>query len=88
MLAFPPKVGVAMFAKQRLPPMQTSKHEVALMNCQGEVEDPPRAAVQHKGQQLLGKIRVFTWHKLKKSAEELRHYNEQIITSLRIKFNG
>lgn len=40
---------LAVFARQILPPMQTSKQKAALIICQGEVEDPPWAAVQQRG---------------------------------------
>lgn len=62
-LAFPLKVGLAVFARQALPPMPTSKQKAALIICEGAVEDPPWAAVQHRGQQLLGKVRIRSDHK-------------------------
>lgn len=81
MLAFSPAVGVnivPVFASQVLPPMQTSKQKAALIICQGAVEDPPWAAVQHASS--LGKIRICTYHKL----ERVQHYND---VQLRIKSN-
>lgn len=63
----------------RLPPApsETSKQKPALIICQGEVEDPPWAAVQLKRPAApWKKIRICTYHKLERALHKQWVYND------------
>lgn len=61
------QVGVNIGAKLCLPRPITTTHAALQTKSQGEVEDPPWAAVQHRGRHLLEKMRMCTYHQLKRA---------------------